>query len=332
MLNASDRRTKTMLEEKLAEALLSTNLFGERTVIFLDEVDGLAGRADLGAVEFIKDSVKKSQNPIVMAANDPESDEVRKLSSVATTLLFVRPPGPEVAGYLRRIAQMEGLEVTDDQLQEISDSSNGDFRAAVNSLQTGAPETRDVEMTASQSLEGFFDAVTDRAALKALRGYPRQPGEKVRELFASVTRSKMHDERKAMALDVLSRADVLVGRMVRGRNWRLLRYLDPLLSTELREALVDSGVHYTSEGLPWPVLLRVWNDSKKLKEMAGLVGRRTKTSTKGALVQDIPYLMVLCGREGFREDFVASLGLEENYAAFVAKEAARSLGAQPRER
>lgn len=331
-LNASDKRTKVMLEAKLGEALLSTNLLGEKTLIFLDEVDGLSGRADFGAIDFIRESVRRSINPIVMAANNPDSDPVRKLSGVATSYLFVRPLEDQVKEYLRRIVVKERLDVSDEELKAISASANGDIRAAINSLQGGGPSSKDEEMTASESLKLFFDAASYRDALRALRSYPGQPGEKVRELFVSVSRSKIPEGRKARALDVLSKADVLVGRMVRGRDWRLLRYLDTMLASDLREALGDGGVGYSQEGAPWPLQLRIWNDSRKLKDIASLVGRRTGISRKGALVADLPYLMLLCNDRAFRDEFVRTLDLEENYALFVAKEAGRVPRAQSNDR
>lgn len=322
-LNASDRRTKEMLTEKIGEALMSTNLFGEKTLIFLDEVDGLAGRTDFGALDFIKESIRRSLNPVVMAANNPESEQVRKLSSSTTSLLFVRPTEAEVKGFLKGIAKKEKLSVTDQELDEIALSANGDVRAAVNALQGGTRVSKDEEMTVSQSLNAFFDAHDGRGALKALRGYPGQPREKVRDLFTSVISSKIHQERKATALQVLSRADVLVGEMVRGQDWRLLRYLDPFLSSDLRDALGDGGAHYATEAIPWPLQLRIWNDSRKMKDIAAIAGKRLGVSRKGCLVEDMPYIMLLCSSKAFREDLVRSLGLEQNYAEFIVKEAAR---------
>ncbi len=322
-LNASDRRTKDMLSQKIGEALLSTNLFGEKTLIFLDEVDGLSGRADHGAVDFIRESIRKSQNPVVMAANNPESDEVRKLASVTLSLLFVKPSGAEVKGYLKAIAKKEKLSITDQGLEEIALSANGDVRAAINALQGGLQGSKDEELTASQSINAFFDARDGREALKALRSYPGQPREKIRDLFTSVTLSKVHEQRKVRALEVLSRADVLVGRMVRGQDWRLLRYLDQLLASDLREALGDGGAHFTGQGLPWPLQLRIWNDSRKMRDIAGAAGKRLGVSRKGSLVEDMPYIMLLCNGKAFREELVRSLSLEENYADFVMKEATR---------
>jgi len=326
-LNASDKRTKGMLLEKLQEALMSTSLLGEKNLVFLDEVDGLAGRADYGAVEFIRDSIRKSENPIVMAANDPDSDEVSKLSSVAPVLLFVKPPVFEVVEYLRRIARKEGSSISDAEIEEIANSANGDIRSALNSLQSGVPAPKDEELTTTQAINAFLNSIDTKEALAALRGYPDQPRDKVRDLFSTIVRSKINPDRKALALDELSKADLLLGEMLRSGNWRLLRYLDPLLASELKDALGDESIHYSADAISFPLQLRIWNDSKKLKDIGGLVGKRTGISAKGSLVYDIPFLMVLCQNREFREKLVRGLGLEENYALFVTKESQRAFRA-----
>jgi replication factor C large subunit len=322
-LNASDARTKEKLTKKMGEAIATTNLLGGATLIFLDEVDGLAGRADYGAVDFIKDAVKRSENPVVMAANDPDSDEVKKLGSATTKIEFRKPDRQTVERRLRAVSRMEGLDVEDEEIAKMAEAANGDLRAAVNFLQSGIPAQKDEALTASESINSFFDAQDEKGALRALRAYPNQPRDKVRDLFTAVTRSRVHEERKAGALEVLSRADVLMGRIMRGRDWRLLRYLDPMLASELWGALGDGGPRYTLDAVSWPLQIRIWNDSKKLKEIALLAGRRVGTSQRGFLVSDMPFVIRLCSDREFRGELVKSLDLEENYDVFLAKEAAR---------
>jgi hypothetical protein len=214
--------------------------------------------------------------------------------------------------------------VSKDQITNVAEAANGDFRAAINSLQSGIPARKDEEMTASESVNAFFDAADENAALRALRAYPGQPRDKVRDLFTAVMRSRVHEERKAGALDALSRADVMMGRIVKGRDWRLLRYLDPLLANELWKALGDGGPRFTLDAVPWPLQLRIWNDSRKLKDIARLAGKRVGIGQRSFLVEDMPYLLLLCADRGFREELVKSLGLEENYAIFLTKESGRA--------
>jgi replication factor C large subunit len=323
-LNASDSRTKEKLSRKIGEAIASTSLFGGLSLIFLDEVDGLAGRADYGALDFIKDVVKKSESPVVMAANNPESDEVRKLGSATTRIDFRKPEIREVEARLEKIALSEGLKIGPRELTRIAEAANGDIRAAINFLQSGVPAQKDEELTASESLNSFFQAQDEKSALRALRAYPGQPRDKVRDIFVAITKSKASEACRAQWLDVLSRADVLMGRIMRGRDWRLLRYLDPMLVSMLWGNLGGGSPRYSMDAVSWPLQLRIWNDSRKLKDIARLFGRRTGISQKGLLVEDMPYLLILCAGRGFREELVRSLGLEENYALFLAKEAART--------
>jgi len=323
-LNASDSRTKEKLSRKMGEAIASTSLFGGTSLIFLDEVDGLAGRADYGAVDFIKDAVRKSESPVVMAANNPESDEVKKLGSVTSKIAFQRPEPSEVMSRLEEISQKERLSVSKDQMAKVVEAANGDLRAAINFLQSGMPARKDEELTASESVNAFFGAVDEASALRALRAYPGQPRDKIRDLFTAVVRSRVHEERKASALDALSRADVVMGRIMKGKDWRLLRYLDPLLASDLWKAVGDGGPRFTLDAVPWPLQLRIWNDSRKLKDIAGVTGKRVGISQKSFLVEDMPYLLRLCADAGFRDELVKSLGLEENYSVFLTKESGRA--------
>jgi len=324
-LNASDTRTKEKLSRKIGEVLSNTSLLGERTLVFLDEVDGLAGRADYGAIDFIKESIRRSKNPVAMAANRPDADEVKKLTSVSTLIEFEPPSTTEVLAFLRRVSEKESIMIPDDMLHSIAESSLGDLRYALNALQAGFAGKKDEELTAAEALGAFFEAKDQRNALRALRAYPDQPREKVREIFTGVASVKLPASKRAEVMEVLSRADLLLGRIVRGQDWRLLRYLDPMLATDLRNALDGEGVRYTYDSVPWPLQLRIWNDSRKIKLISRLAGRRLGISERGGLVEDFPYIVRLCAEKGFRDDLVRSLNLEEPFEAFLAKEASRQV-------
>ncbi len=323
-LNASDARTKEKLSRKMGEAIASTSLFGGMSLIFLDEVDGLAGRSDYGAIEYIREAVKNSESPVVMAANDPESDEVKKLGSATSKIEFRKPDIQEVERRLTSIAEKEKMGASKEEIERIAGAANGDLRAAVNFLQSGISAQKDEELTRSQSVNAFFEATDQKAALKALRAYPGQPREKIRDIFTAVTRSHVNEERKAGALEALSNADLIMGRIMRGKNWRLLRYLDPLLASELWKALGDGGPRFTLDAVPWPLQIRIWNDSRKLKDIALITGKRVGISQKGFLVEDMPYFLRLCADREFRDEVVRSLNLEENYALFLEKESMRA--------
>jgi hypothetical protein len=97
-----------------------------------------------------------------------------------------------------------------------------------------------------------------------------------------------------------------------------------MLASGLWRALGDGGASYSMDAFPWPLQVRIWNDSKKFKEIGLLMGRRLGISQRGSLVEDMPYILLLCGVVAFKDELVKSLDLEENYAAFVSKEAGRA--------
>ena len=326
-LNASDVRTKDKLQKKIGEAIRTVNLFGERSLIFLDEVDGLLGRSDYGGVEFIKDAVKATENPIIMAANDQDADELKKLGSSCITIRFKPPPPREVEMYLRMIAGAEGVQTTADAFQSYVKRAGGDLRHAINLMQS-AGEThsaayKDVSASVSQGMNAFFEAPGSPAALAALRSISLQPFEKIREIYTCVLKARLTPGKLAAALEVLSRADMIMGKIGATQEWRLLRYLDGMLSEDLQPILRGENVRYVSEDLPFPVLLRIWNDSKKIRELSVKYAKRASTSGASARTQDLPYVFALCASKEFRQGLEQTLDLDETYDKFLVKEADR---------
>jgi replication factor C large subunit len=340
-LNASDVRTKEMLRKRMGEAMSTVSLFGERSLIFLDEVDGLAGRSDYGAVEFIKESVKESKNPIVMAANDPDSDEIKKLSSSCLSVRFRPPPPREVEMYLREVAKGEGLAVGEEELRRYVGEAAGDVRQAINLLQgsqqpdKGGDENssgcyKDTDRTVSEAFNGFFGAEDKEEAMVSLRAASMSPFEKVREIHRSIVKSGLPAPEMAKALETVSRADLLIGRMMRSGEWRMLRYFDRLFVEELFPIVKGRAVRYSGQDdLPFPVLARIWNDSKKITELSRRYASKSRTSGRSARSQDLPYVFALCAKKRFREDLEHALALDadpdllESYDRFLQKEAAR---------
>jgi replication factor C large subunit len=328
-LNASDTRTKDKLVKSIGEALLSSNLFDRSSLLFLDEVDGLAGRADYGAVEFIKDAIKNSKNPIVMAANDPDANQISKLLSSSSVIRFKTPPPREIELYLRNIIENEGVVMTDKDLMECVIKSHGDLRSAINMLQGYHSEStfveKDLSLSKTQSLYAFFDAKDSASALMALRASSLSPEDKVGEIFKCLVRSPLPREKLLESLEVMSRVDILIGTIRRTQNWRVRRYLDAIFANEILKIIQDEGIRYEERDIPWDLLLRIWNDSKKIRELAKKYSARTHTSIKSALVEDISYLFIMCSSKKFRDDVVKGLDLDEAFEKFLQKESERSV-------
>ncbi len=93
-LNASDVRSKKNIQEILSPVLGNETIFGT-PMIFIDEVDGIHGRADYGGTEAIIKILKESTVPIVLAANSDLSDKMKSIKKNARVIQF-RPLPPRL--------------------------------------------------------------------------------------------------------------------------------------------------------------------------------------------------------------------------------------------
>ena len=81
-------------------------------MIFIDEVDGVHGRADYGGGEAIIKILKEPTVPIVLAANTDSSDKMKSIKKTVKTI-ELKPLSPKLLRlYLNRILQLEGVKLT----------------------------------------------------------------------------------------------------------------------------------------------------------------------------------------------------------------------------
>ena len=86
-LNASDVRSKSQINEILIPVLGNVSVLGT-PMIFIDEVDGIHGRGDYGGAAALVDILKKPNVPILLAANFDDSDKMKSIKKVTTTISF----------------------------------------------------------------------------------------------------------------------------------------------------------------------------------------------------------------------------------------------------
>ena len=113
-MNASDTRSEKAVNEiaKPATSYMALDAFsggpkGKGNMLFLDEVDGIAGNEDRGGVSAIIEIVEKSLVPVIMAANDPEIDKLRPLKKVCLLIRFQPTRIPLVIALLQKICLLE---------------------------------------------------------------------------------------------------------------------------------------------------------------------------------------------------------------------------------
>lgn len=143
--NASDVRSKKSLENEVVSIAFNRGItefmYGGkkkgtgRTVLVMDEVDGMSGNADRGGMKLLMAVIKKSKVPIICICNDSSSPKMRSLKNNCLLLKFRRPTAAQIAPRITEILRSEGLVVERNALDAVVEATRGDIRQILNLCQ-----------------------------------------------------------------------------------------------------------------------------------------------------------------------------------------------------
>ncbi len=284
-VNASDKRNADAIRSIVGNASKQASLFKKSKIILVDEVDGLYGVQDRGAVPEMTRTIRSSQFPMILTANDPWSKKFSLLRKHVKMVQLRRLRADGIVSILRRICDAESISYDLMVLKQIAESSKGDARAAINDLQTLSSNRRKITLADTAPLGDREKESTIYETLSAIfRGKSAGPSvfETLRmpleEAMLWIAENLPYEYRSmrdvADAYDKLSRADVMIGRIRRWQYWRFKYYASILSSLG-----VSSAKQKPREG--W---FKYRNPSKILKlwKTKSLRARRRSISEKVA--------------------------------------------------
>ena len=315
-LNASDIRNKKRIQEILSPVLGTSSLFGS-PMIFVDEVDGIYGRADYGGAEALIQILKEPTVPIILAANSETSSKMKGIKKAVKTI-HLRPLPPRMLLlYLNKILQKEDGKISPGTLIKIITESRGDLRSMINTTQafvTGfePPTEKSFEsLDVETAVNAFFKANSENEARTVLYSLRIDPREKINAFYSSVITSSITKEQMAKMLQVLSEADGLYGKIMRTQEWRLLRYLDEILMKLYQK---DTSIRYSQYNLSWPLLNRLRWDGRSIKSLAAIMAKKMHISKSTFSTFYFPYIL-LC-----MKNKKLDLELDETFSDILEKE------------
>jgi len=292
-LNASDVRNKANIEELLTPLLGNTSLLG-KPMIFVDEVDGIHGRADFGGAEALLKILKEPTIPIILAANSDQSDKMKNIKK-ATKPIYLKPLPPRLLGlYLDKVLKEEGAELSPGSKIKIIVESRGDIRSLLNMAQAqiggfDPPTEKSFEsLDVEAAINAFFKAKSKEEAQVVLYSLRIDPREKINAFYSSIVTSGLPTGTLAKMLDVISEADVLYGKIMKTQEWRLLRYLDNIL---LKLYGQNAQVQFSQYNLPWPLLNRLRWDGRTIKALTSILAKRFHVSQSTVATFYLPYIL-----------------------------------------
>jgi len=315
-LNASDVRNKKQILEILTPVLGTTSLLGI-PMIFVDEVDGIHGRADFGGVDALVSILKEATVPIILAANSDTSDKMKNIKK-ATKRIYLRPLPPRLMRlYLEKILKQEGKNLGPGTLIKLVSESRGDIRSMINSAQALVggfePQTEKSfeSLDIEEAVNAFFKANSIDEARIVLYSSRINPREKINAFYSSIISSNISNDDLQKMLQVLSKADMLYGKIMRTQEWRLLRYLDAILLGLYKK---DTPIRYSKYNLSWPLLNRLRWDGRTIKAIASTMAKALHISKSTFATFYFPYILY-CMKNKKLE-----LEIQETYDELIEKE------------
>ena len=308
-LNASDVRSKKNIQEILSPVLGNETIFGT-PMIFIDEVDGVHGRADYGGTEAIIKILKESTVPIVLAANSDLSVKMKSIKKNTRVIQF-RPLSPRLLRfYLNKILQLENGKISSDSLMKLVAESNGDIRSMINfaqALVTGfnPPTEKSFEsLDIEESINTFYKANSIDEARSILYSLRIDPREKINAFYSSVIGSSISTDDMQRFLQIISTADMLYGKIMKTQQWRLLRYLDAILLGLYKK---DLPIRYSKYNLSWPILNRIRWDGAKIKSLISSFAKTMHVSKSTFSTLYFPFLLYCIKNKKIDLEFDESL-------------------------
>ncbi len=321
-INASDTRTRSSLTALLEPIMGTRGSLERRTLVFIDEVDGIHGRSDYGGADALVKILKEPTVPVILAANSDSTDKMRNIAKASTVMRLGPLPPRLMRIYLEDVIRQEGARIGPGSIVQILARSRGDIRTMFNLAQALAqgynPDMSHEGgiLSSEEAVTAFFGAKTRhdaRLALESMRGDPR---EKIGALYSSVVSASSLPLAKAAGLmRAISEADMLHGRIMKTQQWRILRYLNSTLAMGHEPGL---GVAYSKYGISWPLLNRIRWDGSAIRAFARSAAPELHSSSSDFSSLHLPYIAA-CVKSGA----IPIEAIDEDHRAIVEKEVER---------
>lgn len=309
-MNASDTRSEKAINAVAKPATSYTSLdnfsgSGKRggNVLFLDEVDGIAGNEDRGGVNAIIKIVEESLVPVIMAANDPDVDKLRPLKKVCLLVRFQEVRIPLIIALLQKICLLERVKAEFEALERIAVNCKGDVRSAINDLQSLSEEnhsltladtvllsSRNKDISMEDTLRRFFSTQSIAETSRLLSYSNVDYDDFLLSVADNLPLRYIDASELAKAFDYVSRADIFRGR-IGTEHWHLLKYFFNSLS-EASAVNPTSYKPFIFITPPIRIITLFWTKSKRntLKGICQKIGAKCHVSVATTREAYIPYI------------------------------------------
>ncbi|KAF2115605.1 replication factor RFC1 C terminal domain-containing protein [Lophiotrema nucula] len=167
--NASDTRSKKLVEEGLKGVLSTTSLHGyfagdgkkveaskKKLVLIMDEVDGMSA-GDRGGVGALAAVCKKSEIPMILICNERKLPKMKPFDYVTFDLPFRRPTVDQIRSRIMTIAFREGLKMPTPVVNALIEGSHADIRQVVNMISTAKLDQEALDFSSGKEMSKAWE-------------------------------------------------------------------------------------------------------------------------------------------------------------------------------
>jgi replication factor C large subunit len=256
----------------------SSSLFGNRKLIVFDNADNID---DIGEVS---DILKITKNPTILITSDFESKRLATAKKLCEKFQMRRPSPVSVAKLLESIAAKEGIDADKELFKEIAEKSEGDFRAAVNDLETLASGRKKITREGLTILEGrdrvsdIYKALTTIFLKKDIQESQRstydlseQPQNVLLWIDENLPSFVKGPQEISRCYEYLSRSDIFMGRIMSRQYWGYLRYAGTLMTSGIT---ASKGDKISFARFQFPFYIIRMGQTKKERNLKKSIGKK----------------------------------------------------------
>jgi len=167
--NASDTRSKKLVESGLTGVLDTTSLLGyfagdgkkvnpaqKKLLLIMDEVDGMSA-GDRGGVGALAAVAKKTHIPMILICNERRLPKMKPFDFVTADFAFRRPTVDMIRGRIATICYREGMKLPLPVINALIEGCNGDIRQIINMISTLKLDDKDLDFKDSKAMSKAWE-------------------------------------------------------------------------------------------------------------------------------------------------------------------------------
>ena len=331
-LNASDQRTAGIIS-RIAGSASKTGTFegiSGRKLIILDEADNLHGGRDRGGSKAISNLIKTTAQPVIIIANDFYKLDTT-LKSLCASLKFNNVDTKAIKTLLKNICEKENIDADNKVVEQLAKNCNGDVRAAINDLESicvgktnvgisdvvDNNDKRNVSETIFTFVDKVFKGKNIKDIIEMSNNINENPETTIHWFDENIPLVYKDTDELFDAYNLLSKADIFLGRVHKRQNYSLWKYANTLICGVGTVGKARSGFVKYSPPKYWSKLKNSKSDRYIKKSIADKVGKLCHISTKKVLSDMLWFIKELMKNGEYSIIISYELGLNKDEIAYL---------------